>query len=172
MPGWGRCPGGGHGNPDQYSCLENLRTEEPGGLQSLGSQRIRHDRATAATAADQRRHIKCKKTKAFSKILLHYNFRKSQQFIGQRNNRKVFSYWISNMASVKKKLAMRNGTDVGIYNDVGSSSSVEWSWENWVNYFDKENEIMDSANISKTFKLVPVFLFIFLSFYFVNVLYN
>jgi len=76
------------------------------------------------------------------------------------------------MASVKKKLAMRNGTDVGIYNDVGSSSSVEWSWENWVDYFDKENERMDSANISKTFKLVPVFLFIFLSFYFVNVLYN
>ena len=24
MPGSGRCPGGGHGNPLQYSCLENL----------------------------------------------------------------------------------------------------------------------------------------------------
>ena len=48
-----------------------------------------------------------------------------------------------------------------IYNDVGSSSSVEWSWENWVDYFDKEKERMDSANISKMFKLVPVFLFIF-----------
>ena len=23
MPGLGRCPGGGHGNPLQYSCLEN-----------------------------------------------------------------------------------------------------------------------------------------------------
>ena len=22
-PGWGRSPGGGHGNPLQYSCLEN-----------------------------------------------------------------------------------------------------------------------------------------------------
>lgn len=59
-----------------------------------------------------------------------------------------------------------------IYNDVGSSSSVERSWENWVEYFDKENKRMDSANMSKTFKLVPVFLFIFLSFYFVNVFYN
>ena len=29
----------GHGTPLQYSCLENPRTEEPGGLQSLGSQR-------------------------------------------------------------------------------------------------------------------------------------
>ena len=23
IPGWGRFPGGGHGNPLQYSCLEN-----------------------------------------------------------------------------------------------------------------------------------------------------
>ena len=23
IPGWERCPGGGHGNPLQYSCLEN-----------------------------------------------------------------------------------------------------------------------------------------------------
>ena len=23
VPGWGRSPGGGHGNPPQYSCLEN-----------------------------------------------------------------------------------------------------------------------------------------------------
>ena len=23
IPGWGRCPGGGHGNPLQYPCLEN-----------------------------------------------------------------------------------------------------------------------------------------------------
>ena len=24
IPGWGRSPGAGHGNPLQYSCLENL----------------------------------------------------------------------------------------------------------------------------------------------------
>jgi len=23
FPGWGRSPGGGHGNPIQFSCLEN-----------------------------------------------------------------------------------------------------------------------------------------------------
>ena len=23
IPGWGRCPGLGHGNPLQYSCMEN-----------------------------------------------------------------------------------------------------------------------------------------------------
>ena len=32
----GRCPGGRNGNPLQYSCLENPRTEESDGLQSVG----------------------------------------------------------------------------------------------------------------------------------------
>ena len=31
IPGLGRSPGEGHGNPLQYSCLE-ISTEEPGGL--------------------------------------------------------------------------------------------------------------------------------------------
>ena len=34
MRGSGRFPGGGPGNPLQCSCLENPKTEEPGGLQS------------------------------------------------------------------------------------------------------------------------------------------
>ena len=38
--------GGGNGNPLQYSCLEHPMTEEPGGLQSMASQRVGHDRAT------------------------------------------------------------------------------------------------------------------------------
>ena len=37
-PGLRRSPGRGDGNPLQYSCLENPWTEEPGGLQSTGSQ--------------------------------------------------------------------------------------------------------------------------------------
>ena len=44
IPGWGRSPGGGHGNPLQYSSLENIHGgEEPGGLQSIGSQRVGQD---------------------------------------------------------------------------------------------------------------------------------
>ena len=43
FPGWGRSPGGGHGNPVQYSCLENPWAEEPDGLQSMGPQRVRHN---------------------------------------------------------------------------------------------------------------------------------
>ena len=38
MPGSGRSPGGENDNPLQYSCQENSMTEEPGGLQSMGSQ--------------------------------------------------------------------------------------------------------------------------------------
>ena len=43
VPGLGRSPGEGNSNPLQYSCLENPWTEEPGGLQSMGSQRDEHD---------------------------------------------------------------------------------------------------------------------------------
>ena len=43
IPGLGRSPGEGHGNPLQDSCLENPWTEEPGRLQSIGSHRVRHD---------------------------------------------------------------------------------------------------------------------------------
>ena len=44
IPGSGRFPGGGNGNPLQYSCLENPMD---GGawcrLLSMGSQRVRHN---------------------------------------------------------------------------------------------------------------------------------
>ena len=43
IPGLGRSPGEGNGNPLQYSCLGNLMEEEPGGLQSMGSQRVGHN---------------------------------------------------------------------------------------------------------------------------------
>ena len=38
IPELGRCPGGGHGNPLQYSCLENPTNRGIDRLQSLGSQ--------------------------------------------------------------------------------------------------------------------------------------
>ena len=36
------CIGEGNGNPLQYSCLENPRDGEPGGLTSMGSRRVGH----------------------------------------------------------------------------------------------------------------------------------
>ena len=41
IPGWGRSPREGNGNPLQYPCLENLM--DRGSLRSMGSQRIGHD---------------------------------------------------------------------------------------------------------------------------------
>ena len=43
IPGSGRSPGEGNGYPLLYSCLENSWTEEPGNLQAMGSQRVRHN---------------------------------------------------------------------------------------------------------------------------------
>ena len=38
IPGLGRSPGGGNGNPVQYPCMEPW-TEEPSGLESMGSRK-------------------------------------------------------------------------------------------------------------------------------------
>ena len=43
IPGLGRSPGGGHGNPLQYSCLENPNGEERGALQSMSHKEFKHD---------------------------------------------------------------------------------------------------------------------------------
>ena len=43
IPGSRRFPGGEHGNPLQYSCLQNPHGQEPGGLPSIGSQRVGRD---------------------------------------------------------------------------------------------------------------------------------
>ena len=52
VPGSGRSPGGGSGNPLQDSCLGNPRTEEPGGLQSTGLQRVGHNGAAEPSTLD------------------------------------------------------------------------------------------------------------------------
>ena len=47
IPGLGRCPGGGNGDSrvghQSLTCLRIPRTEKPGGLQSLGLQRVGQD---------------------------------------------------------------------------------------------------------------------------------
>ena len=57
-------PGERNGNLLQYSCLENS-TEEPGRLQSMESQRIRHDGAHVHTTYENSRN-----TKLFSVVIL------------------------------------------------------------------------------------------------------
>ena len=43
IPGSGRTPGGGHGNPLWYSYLENPMDRRPWWQQSMGSQRVGHN---------------------------------------------------------------------------------------------------------------------------------
>ena len=43
IPGLGRSPEGGNGKPLPYSCLSISWTEESGGLQSTGLQRVGQD---------------------------------------------------------------------------------------------------------------------------------
>ena len=43
IPGSGRSPGGGNGNPLQYACLENPMNGGAWWTTSMGSQRVRHD---------------------------------------------------------------------------------------------------------------------------------
>ena len=55
VPRLGRSPGGGHGNPLQYSCYgKTAWTEEPGGLQSMGLQRVRWAEMTEHAGTNER----------------------------------------------------------------------------------------------------------------------
>ena len=51
-----KIPGGRNGNPLQYTCLEKPWTEKPGKLQSMGSQRVRHDWTHAHTNTHTHTH--------------------------------------------------------------------------------------------------------------------
>ena len=42
VPEFRRSPGVSSGNPLKYSCLDNPMNKEPGGLQYIGSLRVRH----------------------------------------------------------------------------------------------------------------------------------
>ena len=65
IPRSGRYPGGGHGNPLQYSCLENSMDRgdivlQTGVLQSVGSKRVGHDWSDLAHT-----HVHHKSTRVF-----------------------------------------------------------------------------------------------------------
>ena len=89
--GWGRFPGEGNGNPLQYSCLGNPM-EEPGGLQSMGSQRIGHDLATKLPPLEKKKQytrsqLSCQQGKVLSRLLLnHFPY----HFKHQKNHIPVF----------------------------------------------------------------------------------
>ena len=64
------CIGEGNGNPLQRSCLENPRDGEPGGLRSMGSHRVGHDRSDLAAAVPTIRQ-----SESVRRVLFHVLFR-------------------------------------------------------------------------------------------------
>ena len=71
IPGLGRSPGGGHGNPLQYSRLEGPKTEtaEPARLQSMGSQsRTQLKRLSTQHIADLQYHVSPRRPALESKV--------------------------------------------------------------------------------------------------------
>ena len=52
-----RSPAGGHGNPSSIFASKSSGTEEAGGLQAMGSQKVRHNRVTNFHFLSSRRHM-------------------------------------------------------------------------------------------------------------------
>ena len=77
----GKYPGGGHGKPVQYSCLENPWTEEPGGLQSIVSHQVGHNKSGLAHA----------QVKYYVRIYSDYYW---QADIGQNYNINNYYYYL------------------------------------------------------------------------------
>ena len=71
IPGWGRSPGGGHGNPLQYSCLENPMDRGAWWPLSLRSCRVRHDWSNLAHTHNIFSIHGCYVLKYFFQCILH-----------------------------------------------------------------------------------------------------
>ena len=68
VPGLGRSPGEGNGNPLQEFAWRILWTEEPGGLQSMGLQRVGHDQAINTFLFQRKDKHLTEQTLIFSRI--------------------------------------------------------------------------------------------------------
>ena len=65
VPGLGGSPGEGNGNPLWYLAWRIPWTEEPGRVQFMGSQRVRHNGVTKHTHAMQQENSEDKETNKF-----------------------------------------------------------------------------------------------------------
>ena len=75
IPGSGRSPGGGHGHPLQYSCLENPHGQRSlVGLQSGGLHRVRHDWSDLACTRGRVRDLLTEKRTMAMHLLELWNF--------------------------------------------------------------------------------------------------
>ena len=59
IPGLGRSPGGGNGNPLQYSCLENPTDRRTWRATAHGVARVRRDQTTTYSLTSSPLHVLC-----------------------------------------------------------------------------------------------------------------
>ena len=114
MLGLGRAPGGGRGNPLQYSIPQ---TEEPGGLQSIGSQRVGNDwRSLAGMHARDSHHnnprfIIVKKKK--NVCLFSHSFKSVGKIQLKNGKRKCFNKEIASIYGRSKFGKLSSGRSTG-----------------------------------------------------------
>ena len=65
IPGSGRYCRAGSGNPFKCSCLENFMNRGPGGLQTMGSQRLGHECAHTHTHVPSYGDVQLSDTRRF-----------------------------------------------------------------------------------------------------------
>ena len=70
IPGLGQSLGEGNGNPLQYSCLENPMDRVPSGLQSIGSQRVGHNKSCSMSGSNLDSILKSRDITLLTKVCL------------------------------------------------------------------------------------------------------
>ena len=74
IPGSGRYPGGGNGNPLQYSYMRNSIDRGACRLQSMGSQRVRHHWATKQQQRKKFQQNHCPSCSKTSSMWTYFSF--------------------------------------------------------------------------------------------------
>ena len=107
--GPGRYPGEGNCNPLQYSCLENPWTEEPGRLQSIGSQKSQtwlRDQTTTWS-------LMVKVIFSYANRIIHVLMKIQNQLILAK---KIFFFWPCNYHAGSQSLNQGLDRDPGTEN--------------------------------------------------------
>ena len=109
IPGLGRSPGEGNGNPLQYSWWKISWMEEPGRLQSTGSQKVRCDWATSLSSecGHAMKQLQTEEGRHFEVILTQEWMSSPNQKVPQSSSQVLFLTLLGEKANII--LARRQG---------------------------------------------------------------
>ena len=94
IPRSGKSLGEQNNYPRQYSCLKNSWTEDPGRLQSMGLERVRHDWVIELNWTDPIASLKFKKSSHFYKRCMNVPFPHIPVLSGWCSIKTVPVWWI------------------------------------------------------------------------------